>query len=204
MTPRTTRLVATFAAVTAVTAVTACTTTADGTPYPEPSTSTPQLTSSPPTTSTKPKAPRVARPLDASAFVAAPCTTLTPAQLSSLKVAPPGTIRGGDGFTPGCTWRGDRGSIGIGWLTDNKGGLSDTYRGRVLEAYFIETTVADYPAVFVDATDNRDRGYCGIVVGVSDTLTYYASVHSNLDAVGACGLAEQVAIAALTTVKEAN
>jgi hypothetical protein len=119
-------------------------------------------------------------------------------------VEPPGTTRGGDGFTPGCTWRGDDGSVGLGWLTDNKGGLSDTYRRRELDAYFIETTVAEYPAVFVDATDDRDRGYCGIVVAVSDTLTYYASVHSRLDAEGACDLAEQVAAAALTTVKEAN
>jgi hypothetical protein len=127
--------------------------------------------------------------------------------LSGLSVRPPGSPRGdtsGEGLTPGCTWHGDDGSVSIGWLTNNKGGLSDTYRGRELEAYFLETTVENYPAVFVDDDDGRDNGRCGLVVGISDTLTYYVTVETNLDAEGSCGLAEQAATAAITTIKAAS
>lgn len=200
MTPRITRLIAALAAATAVTA---CTTTANGVPHPQPETE--DTSTSPPSTSTNSQAPRVTNPLDASTFVAEPCSSLTSAQLGTFEVRPPGTPRGGDGvLTPGCSWHGDAGSISIGWLTENKGGLSDTYRGRELEAYFVETTVDEYPAVFTDANDSRPQGHCGIVVGISDTMTFYATVDTRLDADGSCALAKQVAAAALATVKEAN
>jgi hypothetical protein len=162
-------------------------------------TSTTESSGSAPTES---EAPKVANPLDASAFLAAPCNTLTSAQLSDLAVKPPGRPQSEPG--PGCGWFGDTQSVGIGWLLDNKGGLSDTYRGRELEAYFEPTVVEEYPGVFVDSIDSRGTGHCGIVVGVSDTLTFYATVDSRLDAEGACALAKQVAAAALATVKEGN
>lgn len=193
---RTGRLVATLAVVAAVTA---CTTTADGTPHPEPGGESSESSTD------EEEAPRVADPLDASAFVAAPCSTLTAAQLQTFAVNPPGNARGEESGTPGCTWLGEGGSIGIGWLTSNKHGLSDTYRGGAeLNAYFIETTVDGYPAVFADSIDSRADGYCGIVVGVSDSLTFYATESGRLDAEGACARAKQVATAAIATIREAN
>jgi hypothetical protein len=204
MTPRTIRLVTALAATAAIAA---CTTTADGSPQPEPDngnpgSSTTESTGSEPTTSTTSEAPKVDHPLDAGPFLADPCTTLTANQLSSLAVKEPGRPRTEPG--PGCAWFGDTQSVSVGWLTDNKGGLSDTYRGRELEAYFTPATVDGYPGVFVDATDDRATGHCGIVVGVSDTMTFYASVDSGLNAEESCALAKQVAAATVTTVKEAN
>lgn len=202
MTPRTTRLVAALVAI--VAAISACTTTAGGTPHPATDgagTSSSATTTSETTTSTKSEAPRVTNPLDASAFVAAPCSSLTPTQLNSFEVNPPGDLRKGEGINPGCGWHGSLASISVGWIVLNEGGLSDTYRGRELEAYFIETTVDGYPAVFVDRTDGRSSGRCGIVVGVSETLTFYAVDNSHLDADAACARAEQIAAATIATVK---
>ncbi|HEX6359726.1 DUF3558 family protein [Actinophytocola sp.] len=204
MTPRTTRLVTALAAIAAIAG---CTTTANGTPQADPGsepprTSTAESTSSASPTSTKNEAPKVAVPLDASAFLAEPCTSLTSAQLSSFTVNPPGRPHTEPG--PGCGWFGAAQSVAVSWLLGNEGGLSDTYRGRELEAYFEPTMVEDYPGVFVDANDNRATGHCGIVVGVSDTLAFYATVASRLDAEGSCALAKQVAAAAIATVKEAN
>ena len=201
MTPRTKRLVAALAAITAVTA---CTTTADGTPRPGSSTS--ESPSFAPTTSAKNEAPQVATPLDVSAFIAEPCSLLTTAQLRSLAVNPPGELTELDGAPDGCNWHGADGSFGIGWLKENEGGLSDTYRrGPEMNAYFIETSVDGYPGVFADGTDGRPSGVCGIVVGVSDTLTFYAQVsNGKLDADQSCTYAKQVATAAIATIKEAN
>lgn len=211
MTSRTVRLSAVLIALGALVAVTACTTTADGTPQPAPddgnsSTSTSESQSTGPTTPGKSEAPRVTTPLDGSAFAAAPCTSLTGAQLSDFGVNPPGDLRGEDGvFPPGCGWHGDGASISVGWLTDNENGLSDTYRRRELDAYFIETTVDGYPAVFTDGTDGRPSGRCGIVVGVSDTLTFYAVENGGqLEGDAACSRAKQVAAATLATVKAAS
>lgn len=145
--------------------------------------------------------PRVPAPLDASTFVAEPCKSLTGAQLSSFNVGP-GKPHGGDGvFPPGCGWFGDDGSISVGWLDDNENGLADTYRRRAVDAYFVETTVDGYPAVFTDYIDERANGRCGIVVGVSDTMTYYAQVRDAPAGDAGCEKAKQVASATLTTVK---
>jgi hypothetical protein len=208
MTPRCKRLVAVLAATAAITA---CTTTAVGTPHPasdseSAGSSTTESSGSSPTTSAKEEAPKVSDPLDASGFVAAPCASITPARLANFAVNPPGEVRELEGVPQGCDWNGNDGSIGIDWLYQNKGGLSDTYRGGSdLNAYFIETVVDGYPGVFVDGTDGRPSGRCGIVVGVSDTLTFYVQVfNGQLGADGSCAQAKQVAAAALATVKEAN
>jgi hypothetical protein len=116
-------------------------------------------------------------------------------------VDPPGDGRDGDGLGPRCAWHGTTGSIGVGFLTRNKGGLSDTYRVRELNAYFIETTVDGYPAVFTEGSDGRATGHCGLIVGISDTLTFDVLESGRLDAEGACARAKQVAAAVVTTMK---
>jgi hypothetical protein len=198
MTSRTIRLAAALAVIAALSA---CTTAADGTPRPVPGGETPDTsTSSSSPTSTSDEAPRVASPLDADAFVAEPCSSLTDEQLTSFNVGE-GKPQGGENLPPGCGWFGDSGAISVGWLAQNKNGLADTYRRKELDAYFIETTVDGYPAVFADATDERSTGVCGIVVGVSDTMTFYAQVSDGPVGDAACDKAEQVASATLTTVK---
>ncbi len=205
MTSRTIRFLVTLSVVTTVTA---CTTTAGGAPRPAPdgedssTSSSAPSTSAPPTPATE-DVPKVADPLDASTFVAAPCTALTSTQLNQLGVNPPGRARGNDGVEePGCSWHGTGTSVSIGWITANPNGLADSYRGRDREAYFIETTVDGYPAVFVDRTDGRATGRCGILVAVSDTMTFYTAENGGqLVGDAACTRAKEVAAAALATVK---
>ncbi len=188
----------------AVAAVSACTNAADGTPRPAPGgtdSAAPTSESSSPAPTTSGDVPRVSDPLDATSFVAEPCTSLTTAQLAEFKVGA-GKPHGGDGvFPPGCGWHSDNGAISVAWLDENKNGLADTYRRRDVDPYFIETTVDGYPAVFTDFVDDRPTGQCGIVVAVSDTITFYAQVSDGPVGDAACDKAKQVGAATLTTVK---
>ncbi|MPZ84081.1 MAG: DUF3558 domain-containing protein [Actinophytocola sp.] len=190
-----------------------CTTSDAGTPTPGPDSSE----SSAPT-STGPSepsseqdtfgAPRVENPLDASRFLVDPCAVLTPAQLAPFGVSQPGE---GDTDSeiaktvgPLCIWHADPevdSTISVAWQSGNKHGLADLYRMRDEWEYFLETMVGGYPAVFNDSIDNRDGGDCTISVGVSDTLTFDASETGVLDADGACARAEQVAKAAVVTMR---
>jgi uncharacterized protein DUF3558 len=179
-------------ALAASTTLAGCTISANGTPRPSPDIGTGDSAT---------EAPRVENPLDAAAFLAAPCSTLSADQLATFEVDPPGRGRDGDGIGPRCSWHGANGSIGVGFLTGNTGGLSDTYRGRELEAYFEVTTVDGYPAVFVDDADLRPRGNCGLVVGVSDTLAIDVLAQGSLDAEAACARAKRVAAAVIATMR---
>lgn len=190
-----------------------CTTSDAGTPTPGPDSSASSAPTS--TGSSAPnsgqdtlEAPRVENPLDASRFLTDPCAALTPDQLATLGVSTPGR---GDTESeiaktvgPLCTWTADTeipSVIGITWQSGNKNGLADLYRMRHERGYFEETTVKGYPAVFSSGLDNRDGGDCYIYVGISDTLTFAASETGVLDADGACARAEQVAAAAVVTMR---
>lgn len=200
------------AAVTLVAGVAACTSSTGGTPQPsEQTTTTTQTTTASKTTSTDPEAiaPKVANPLDASAFLPQPCAVLTVDQLKSLDVSKPGkpTTTGAvaEMAGPYCGWRNSREPIigyDIGFLTGNKNGLSDTYRGRKRFEYFEPTTLDGYPAVFNDGNDHRDQGSCNITVGISDTLALRAGVMASTT-VGreSCEHAKKLASAAIATLK---
>ena len=188
------------AAVTACVAalgVAACTTSEAGTAIPG-STEPPSNTSEPNSYG----APHVEHPLNAAAFVADPCAVLAPDQLSIFTVSPGEK----DPAAAICNWHSDAdsSSIGVSWLDRNKNGLADLYRYRDREAYFEETSVEGYPAVFSDTGDYRDDGDCVITVGVSDTLTFFAGESGLLDGDAACARARQVAAAVIVTVKGAQ
>ena len=189
---------------------TACTTQADGTPTPGP-TSAPSETTTTPSEDPTFGAPRVTDPLDATRFLTEPCTVLGQAQLATFDVSRPGipTTTGAvaEHAGPYCSWHAATelaSTIGVGFLTGNENGLSDTYRGRDQFDYFVPTTVDGYPAVFVDGSDGRDNGRCNITVGINDQLAFRATEQGRLDAQGSCDRAKQVAAAALTTLKEAG
>ena len=153
-------------------------------------------------------APRVDTPLDATRFLTEPCAVLDQEQLAEFGVTSPGipTTTGATAETVGpyCIWHADPAlgsTIGVGFETGNKHGLSDTYRGRDQFEYFEPTTVDGYPAVYSDGADLRSQGSCVIGVGISDTLAFNASEQGELDADGACERARQVAAAALATLK---
>lgn len=192
-------------------AIAACTTTANGSPTVPPASD--QSTDSPPGSEPASQdptygAPRVDDPLNANPFLPRPCDVLSQAQLESLGVTRPGvpSTTGAIAETvgPSCLWFVDTeitSSIGIGFNPGNKNGLSDNYRAREELDYFEPTTVEGYPAVFTEGFDRRETGGCGIVVGITDTLTFSATETGDLTAPEACDRAKQVAAAAVTTIR---
>ncbi|WP_460403999.1 DUF3558 domain-containing protein [Actinophytocola sediminis] len=155
--------------------------------------------------------PLVANPLDASHFIADPCAVLDQEQLASLGVTRPGipetTGAVAEQVGPFCSWHAsaeEDSTIGVGFVTGNNNGLSDTYRGRDQFEDFRPTEIDEYPAVFANSPDLRSSGMCNIVVGVSDSLAFSATEQGSLDASGSCDRAEQVATAALATIQEGS
>jgi hypothetical protein len=192
-------------------AATGCSSNASGTPRPDssaervlPGESEEDI----PEANSEPSAPRVDRPLDASWFLAQPCAVLDKSQLGPLGVSRRGipTTSGAvaDYAGPFCSWHANPelgSTIGVGFITGNKNGLSDMYRGRDRFEDFRPVEVDGYPAVFANGPDLRANGTCNVAVGVSDTLMIRASEQGRLDAQGACDRAAQVASSALTTIR---
>jgi hypothetical protein len=183
-----------------------CTSTADGTPTA--ASSDEQSTSGSATTTSEDEAkdaPRVEHPLDASRFLAQPCAVLVPAQLTTLGITTPGkpetTGAVAEQAGPMCTWiaEGPHRNYGFGFLTGNKNGLSDTYRGS-WGGYFEPTTVAGYPAVFNDVVDSRDEGICNLTVGITDDLTFRIDLTADLGR-ESCDRAVQLAELVVATIK---
>jgi hypothetical protein len=153
-------------------------------------------------------APRVSQPLDAAQFLKQPCAVLTEAQLARFGVSRPGEPDTDSEIAktsgPGCLWHASPtvdSTLGMSFLTGNKRGLSDTYRGRSRFKFFEETTVEGYPAVFNDLSDGRPDGQCNITVGISDTLAFRAREEGGLVGQAVCDRAKQVAAAVIATLK---
>lgn len=210
------RLVGLAAGLVIVVVVTAagCSTSENGNPTAQPTTDVSVPDSEESSESSEPSeddnygAPRVDSPLDATGFLSQPCAVLSQAQLAEFSVTSPGipTTTGAvaENAGPFCTWHADPSlgsTIGVGFVTGNKNGLSDTYRGRDQFEHFEPTTVDGYPAVFANSPDLRSSGTCGITVGISDALAFNATEQGRLDGQGSCDRARQVAQAALATLK---
>ncbi len=188
--------------------LTGCTSTANGTPTAAPMPTSEEQTA--PTSTTTPSednthgAPRVKHPLDATRFLPQPCAVLTPAQLATLDVTTPGKPQTTGAIAehagPGCIWTAEEPhrTYDVGFLTGNKNGLSDTYRGS-WPGYFEPTTVDGYPAVFNDGVDSRDTGVCNLTVGINDNLTFRTQQQS--DGREACDGAMQLARMVIATIK---
>jgi uncharacterized protein DUF3558 len=154
--------------------------------------------------------PRVSAPLDVSTFLVRPCSVLSTDQLAGLQLPPTGTPDTSSDIAtiagPGCIWQNGEQMLAtkITFMTANKNGLSDSYRGHEQGDFPIwePTTVAGYPAVFNDAVDLRTTGSCSITVGVSDTMTILVGEEDSSDlGPKACDRAKQVATMALHTLK---
>jgi hypothetical protein len=177
-------------------------------PATPPSESAGSQPTAPPSADSTYGAPRVSDPLDASRFLARPCDVLTPAQLTTFGISKPGrpTTTGAtaENAGPFCTWTADsevNSTVGVGFITGNKHGLSDIYRGRSRFEYFEETTVEGYPAVFASLNDGRAQGVCDIGVGISDTLIFRSTEQGGRKGQGSCDRVKQVAAAVVATVK---
>jgi hypothetical protein len=97
-------------------------------------------------------------------------------------------------------------SYGVGFLTANKNGLSDTYRGgkKAFPGYFEPTEVSGYPAVFNGLADDRSGGSCNITVGISNSLAFRVGLQGSEDiGTKGCDLVKQVAATVIQTLKGA-
>lgn len=175
------------------------------------STSTEQTT---PTTTSSGGAPAVKDPIDASKFAPQPCTSLSATALKALNISKPGkpdtTSAVAQGSGPSCVWNSDDQPVGrtygVGFLTANKNGLSDTYRGgkKAFPGYFEPTEVSGYPAVFNGLADDRSSGSCNVTVGISSSLAFRVGLQGARD-VGAkgCDVVKEAAAAVIQTLKGA-
>jgi hypothetical protein len=191
----------------AVTALGLAGCTSPGTPVPsQTSTSAASTTSSASGSSSNSAngAPRVANPLDVTKFIAKPCALLTASQVASLGLTGSGNPQTASSGNEMCSWHSadDREDYTISFLPNNKGGLSDNYRANKdgQWAYFEPTEVADYPAVFNDIGDRRDRGSCTIVTGVRDELTFRVASARTPNQKG-CEKVKEIAGQVITTLK---
>lgn len=196
----------------AVTVVTGCTTTSPGEPTPATvDASTPDSTSPPPGDDEEPPfagAPKVDDPLDTTRFQQNPCKTLSTDQTRQLNLPPTGEL---DEKTPlgnTCRWR-NRETVAdaeIHFSNEDPRGLSAQYDAQDEYAFFEELPPIDgYPAIANDILDDRDIGRCTVVVGVSDEITFDASVQlseANVGKKDPCAAAAEVAGMALRTMKK--
>ena len=167
-----------------------------------------------PTTTPSGGAPAVKNPLDASKLIPQPCTALSAPTLKQLNVSRPGipdtTSAVATSSGPSCIWHTDdqplNKSYDVGFLTGNKNGLADTYRGgkNDFPGYFEPTEVDGYPAVFNGLTEDRPAGSCNITIGISNSLSFRVGLTADKDTgTKSCDLVKQVASAVILTLKGA-
>lgn len=192
-------------------AVSACSTRESGTPSPSTTASDPSMSTG---ASPAGRAPRVAHPLDALAFTKSTCLALTASDLVSLDLTGAHgrvTVTAG---SPACTWQKastttatDVRSDAVAWLTPDTDGLSDLYAQKSTMAYFVVTSVDEYPAVYADVADLRTNGSCFLNVGVNDHLYFFVDYERNYttsseaNAQQSCGAAEQTAAAVIRNLR---
>jgi len=189
-------------------AVAGCTGETPGTPTPTPGTSASAGSSSAPE---DPNVPKVANPLDASAFIGDPCKLVPAATVAELGLAQPGE-QANDTSNPSCSW-GIRGKadglqliLGSGNREKGMGGLAGLNKAKGTgQVRFLEPgpDVEGYPTVYYGVQDRRSGGNCDLGVGVADDLviSVHASGYDNEQ--DSCGNAQKVASAIIKTLKGA-
>jgi len=143
----------------------ACTTAQRGSAQPGPVTTT----AGAPVT-----APHVAVPLSVSLLTDNPCALLTASQLHNLGLTSATRAdRTQNSVMTGCAWSDESVGTGVqlnvGWVTPLHHGLADIYVQRTTAAYWQPVTIAGYPGVLTDSTDQRGSGTCGMDLGASNT-----------------------------------
>lgn len=150
-------------------------------------------------------APKVSHPLDASVFLAKPCTALTPADTAALGLPGAQTHDNSSDIARGCAFFVGEASLTISWETIDTNGLNAIYELKSTLAYWIPTTVQGYPAVEADSADTRSsHGSCVINVGVSNQLFFIASMDGANGAEAACSMAKQAAADVIKNLEKAQ
>lgn len=170
-----------------------CTIGQSGLPQPQSQDSPPPGTRS---TGSQAAAPAVTHPLDASAMVGDPCSSLSTADVTALGLSNAKSRPGAGSFgRTGCTWAGDSGGIvNINWVTADRNGLSDLYAKSSTIAYWQPTAVGSYPAAYGDSiSDSRSQGSCVLSTAVSNQLYFFAQIDNPVNPGRSCALAATAA-----------
>ena len=196
--------------------VSACTTTSHGDPRPA-NTAENTASSTAPATSDDGEeglpfagAPKVTEPLDTSRYEQDPCRSLTADQARSLDLPATGTITDMVALSRACEWKNPttRGYVQIFFIVDDPRGLSPEYdvKNRGGWKFFEELPdIEGHPAIARGNPDDRDNGYCTVVVGVADDMVFGSTVQLsqvNIGIENPCEAAADVAELALQTMKQ--
>jgi hypothetical protein len=193
--------------------VAGCTTTSEGAPLPD-STSTSEAPSSgesPSDDLPSDGAPEVEDPLDASHFEQNPCDALTSEDAEALNVPTPGEPTE-VAFGKGCRWRNKQtqGVVGIQFYSTDKRGLSSVYREAKGSDFPYFEPIADIeglPAVAYDPETAKPTGDCSVAVGVTDQLAFAVQLDlssANTGQKDPCTVAAQAAGMMAKTMREAT
>jgi hypothetical protein len=169
--------------------------------------------------SADPDVPKVSIPLDVSKYEGDPCQIVSKDLLSSLQYADPGKYYPRDDNVPdrkagpSCSWilSGEGVSLQVVIGTGNRdrgtGGLAGLYAahesGTVLKFLEPAPDVEGYPAIYIDTSDRRPKGNCGLQIGVADDLAIDVATEGYQGQSDSCGAAQQVAAAIVKTLKGA-
>ena len=192
-------------------AATSCTTTSEGTPRPDPTTST-EASSNEPSSDDLPSdgAPKVKDPLDVSRFEQSPCDALTSEDAKTLNVPAIGEPTE-VAFGKGCRWRNKQtqGVVGIQFFSTVKRGLSSLYaeaKGSNFPYFEPIEDIEGFPAVAYDPEAEKPTGDCSVGVGVTDQLAFTVQLDlssTNIGQKDPCQVAAQVAGMMAKTMREA-
>jgi Protein of unknown function (DUF3558) len=157
----------------------------------------PPPSNTPPSTDTV-QVPPVDTPLDASAFEADPCASLTDTQRRHLMLDSGTPGRVADGVT--CDYRTENTASASVFYSDRTSGLAFVYRMNEEGAWanWEPTEVDGHPAVAYNTADQPD--YCSVAVGLSDSAYFSANAKANT-ADDRCSTAKDLAAAVLSTIK---
>lgn len=151
-------------------------------------------------------APSVSEPLEVGRFEQQPCQLLSADQLATLD-GDSGTPETSVGV-PTCRWvvRGDaRVVVNIRFESGAGKGLGSMYQqnegGVWKNGYFQPTEIDGYPAAFASLTDGRADGFCDLAVGVREDRYFYVNVGAFELGRQSCAIAEEVAAAAVATLR---
>lgn len=157
-------------------------------------------------------APKVRTPLEHAKAAKKPCTLLTGPQLKTLGMpaATPQEQTTANG--PTCSWDDTAGTSGqhiTFTFTTGNGGLDRVYELKSTTQLFeLQAPVQDYPALLNAPADERKKGVCALVIGISDTRILTTTVKMRTTpkpaprVVEPCTVAREAADLALTSIRD--
>ncbi|RSM58859.1 DUF3558 domain-containing protein [Amycolatopsis sp. WAC 01376] len=158
-----------------------------------------------------PNVPKVAIPLDASAYAGDACKLLPAAAAAELGFTEPGEPSS-ESSNPSCGWfiKGKADTLqiilGSGNREKGMGGLAGMHKAKEAgQLRFLEAgpDVDGYPTVYYGIQDRRARGNCDLAVGVADDLTINTLAGGYDNEQDSCGTAQKLASAVIKTLKGA-